>query len=163
MKRTLAFAAALVLSLCGGSIAAAKDAELPVHDIDVSDDHAVSLTATAPGDLAGQHIPAEAFTVEEAGVEITPTVTRVRNDTLQVVLVMDTSGSMLGQPMTAAKAAARNFIRRMPAAAQLSIVSFSSDVDVLTNFSSSRGAHLQAIASLQPNGETALYDGKSVV
>jgi tight adherence protein B len=72
---------------------------------------------------------------------------------------MDTSGSMQGAPIIAAKAAALSFVNRLPAETNVAVVGFSDAPEVASPFTTDRGAIAAAIDSFQANGETALYDG----
>jgi len=78
--------------------------------------------------------------------------------TVDVVLVMDTSGSMEGEPMAAAIAAAQSFVNELPADIHVGLVSFSDSTHVLQRISAERTGLLDAIGSLEADGETALYD-----
>lgn len=78
---------------------------------------------------------------------------------IDVVLLMDASGSMKGQPLDDAKVAARRFVESMESADRIAIVSFSSEPAVVQDFTSDRRALYAAIDALQAAGETALYDG----
>jgi tight adherence protein B len=77
---------------------------------------------------------------------------------IEVVLVIDTSGSMAGEPMDAAKAAAIGVVRELPPAARASIVGFGSAPYVVAGMTDDATALGAGIAGLQATGETALYD-----
>jgi tight adherence protein B len=76
-----------------------------------------------------------------------------------IVLVIDTSGSMQGAAIEAAKTAAQSFVAQKRAEDFIAIVTFSDEVEVLANFTTSRGTLNQQIAGIEASGETALYDG----
>ncbi len=84
-------------------------------------------------------------------------VTR-RSSPLAVALVLDTSGSMRGEPLKAAKAAALQFLGALPPDAQVSVSSFGATVRRGTAFSTDRLVAVQRIESLSARGETALRD-----
>jgi len=77
---------------------------------------------------------------------------------IAVILVLDRSGSMQGAPITAAKKAAVDFVRRMSEKDVLSVVSFASRVDPSADLTVDRNKVLQAIETIHPRGETAFYD-----
>ena len=77
---------------------------------------------------------------------------------VEVVLVVDTSGSMVGDPMAAAIAAAESFVNELPADIGVGLVSFSDGPHVLQRISAERTGLIRAIRSLKADGETALYD-----
>ncbi|MGH2790970.1 MAG: VWA domain-containing protein [Actinomycetota bacterium] len=77
---------------------------------------------------------------------------------VDVVLVLDTSGSMEGEPMAAAIGAAQSFVSELPPDIRVGLVSFSDRPQVLRRISTERTGLLDAINSLEAGGETALYD-----
>ncbi|NNF55682.1 MAG: VWA domain-containing protein, partial [Acidimicrobiales bacterium] len=79
-------------------------------------------------------------------------------DNVDVVIVVDTSGSMRGAPLTAARQAAAGFIDRLPPEARVSVVGFGATPTVLTTFENDRSSSRSAVNSLVARGETALWD-----
>jgi tight adherence protein B len=75
-----------------------------------------------------------------------------------IVLAIDTSGSMGGEPIEAAKAAALSFIEQKRPQDFIALVTFDSDVEVLSGFTSDRGALAARINEIEADGETAFYD-----
>ncbi len=79
---------------------------------------------------------------------------------MTVVLAIDTSGSMAGQPIAAAKAAAKAFIQSMKPEHQLAIVRFDTTPAVVTLPTSDKNQLNAAIDGLDAStGDTAMYDG----
>jgi tight adherence protein B len=76
-----------------------------------------------------------------------------------VVLVIDTSGSMLGAPMDAAKAAANSFIDQKRPEDTIAIVSFADTAVIQTGFTANVDVLHQKINALVADGETAFNDG----
>jgi len=76
-----------------------------------------------------------------------------------VVLVIDTSGSMKGAPLDAAKAAAKAFVAQKRPEDFVALVSFSDSVIVQTTFTTSATTLNQRIDGLEAKGSTAFYDG----
>ena len=76
-----------------------------------------------------------------------------------VVLMVDVSGSMAGEPMNQAKRALQEFIRGLEPADQVALLSFSNEVRLVQDFTTSRPELDRAVAALAPLGDTALYDG----
>jgi tight adherence protein B len=76
-----------------------------------------------------------------------------------VVLVVDTSGSMLGEPMDAAKAAAQSFVAQKRPEDSIALVSFSDTAVVQTGFTTNANDLNARIDALVADGETALNDG----
>jgi VWFA-related protein len=75
-----------------------------------------------------------------------------------VLLVVDVSGSMAGEPINQARNAMRDFVQTLEPTDYVGIVAFSSAVANLQPFTTDRDQLSAAIASLQASGETALYD-----
>jgi tight adherence protein B len=78
---------------------------------------------------------------------------------IAVVLTFDTSGSMGGAPLAAAKEAAKSLLPQMGPEDQAAVVQFSSTVSTVQKFTSDRAAIERAIDSLSAGGDTALYSG----
>lgn len=154
----LAVAVAVGLSLATGPAAIAADARLDVASTSTGPDRQVSAVVSAPRELAGVEVPPEAFTVFENGRPRRAEVRRLPSEGLDVVLVLDTSGSMTGGPLAAAKAAAVEFITQMPAGTRVAVVGFGATVRVASGFSADRRALAAAVNNLTARGETALYD-----
>ncbi len=78
-----------------------------------------------------------------------------------VLLVIDTSGSMQGDKIEQARTAATAFLDKMPAQNQVGLVTFSESVNTLVPLASFEGNQAQVrngINSLDAQGDTALYD-----
>lgn len=81
---------------------------------------------------------------------------------IALALVIDRSGSMSGEPLEAAKAAAQAAVEMLLPTDWVSIVAYDEHVTVaapLTAAGVDRGALLRAVASLTPGGSTALFAG----
>jgi tight adherence protein B len=76
-----------------------------------------------------------------------------------IVFVIDTSGSMAGAPIAAAKRAALSFIDQKRDQDFIALVTFADDVQVLSGFTSSKTALINRVNDIQAGGETAFYDG----
>ncbi len=77
---------------------------------------------------------------------------------LDVVLAIDVSGSMAGNPLSRAKQAATAFVNSLGPGDQAALFSFASDVRPLSGFSNDRARLADGINSLQAGGSTVLYD-----
>ena len=76
-----------------------------------------------------------------------------------VVLVIDVSGSMLGDPIEQAKASASNFVRNKRDQDWIALLTFGDEVSVLSAFRNEPAELLRLINTLEAGGDTALYDG----
>ncbi len=106
----------------------------------------------------GASLRAENVQLAEDGREIPTTLRRLPTEDLELVLVMDTSGSMDGAPMAAAKQAAVSFLERLPEDVDVSVLGFGSEPVLAAGFSADRTEAVSAVSALEANGETALYD-----
>lgn len=77
---------------------------------------------------------------------------------LAVVMVMDTSGSMEGAPLTATREAALRLIDSLLPNDRASIIAFAGGVGAPSPFTSDRQALAATLGGLQAGGATALYD-----
>ncbi len=75
-----------------------------------------------------------------------------------VVLVIDTSGSMAGAPIEAAKSAARDFISQARPEDRLALVTFADEVTVLAGFTNDTDLLDSRIDDIVAQGETAFND-----
>lgn len=75
-----------------------------------------------------------------------------------VVLVLDSSGSMAGAPIEAAKAAAKSFVAQKRPEDLIAIVAFADAPVVLSGFTDSADALTAQIDAITAGGDTAMYD-----
>ncbi|MGH8978691.1 MAG: vWA domain-containing protein, partial [Acidimicrobiia bacterium] len=142
---------------------AAESDALAITTVDVSKAPEVVLTVAVDGSVATSQLDADAFTLLVSGEERAARLAGLPTDPMQVELVIDTSGSMRGQPLEAAKGAALSLVDQLPPAAQVGIVGFGGTPYDVSAATTDRAATKAAIASLQPSGETALYDAVAAV
>jgi VWFA-related protein len=76
---------------------------------------------------------------------------------LDVLFVMDTSGSMAGEPIARAKEAAKELISGLAANDRVSLLSFADEVRLVQDYTVDRAAVDGAIDGLAARGNTALY------
>jgi VWFA-related protein len=79
-------------------------------------------------------------------------------DPLSMVVAIDISGSMQGEPLQKARAAAANFVGRFDALDQVALVQFDDRIDLVHGFTTDKESVIAAINSLRSRGDTALYD-----
>jgi tight adherence protein B len=100
--------------------------------------------------IDGQTVPAKAEPLTSANdVSVNRTA----------ILVIDTSGSMQGAGIAGARAAAKQFLRQVPADVRVGVVAVSGRPSVAIRPTRDHTAVAAAINQLNANGETALYDG----
>jgi len=77
---------------------------------------------------------------------------------LAAAIVIDTSYSMHGEPMEAAREAATRFVKSLAPEDRAMIVTFSDAPEVVADLTSDRDKAVAAISAAQAKGGTALYD-----
>jgi VWFA-related protein len=82
---------------------------------------------------------------------------RINKETF-IHMLFDTSGSMQGEPIEAAKQAGKTFIEKMRNTDKIAISSFNITYQKYTSFTNDRYKLEKSIAGLIANGGTALYD-----
>jgi tight adherence protein B len=119
----------------------------------------VSVAGTAI--TSSTALTADDFTVKEQGLEVGGLAVSPLAESrtpIAVVLVMDTSESMAGPKLAAAKLAALEFIASMPSNVRAAVINFGTTVTVTQDFTTNHAPLNTAINSLQVQGRTALYD-----
>ncbi len=89
------------------------------------------------------------LTVEPIGASSVP---------VGVVMVIDSSGSMGGAPLDAAKDAAKSFVAQARAEDRIAIISFADEVQVLSGFTGNKDSLNTTIDGIQAAGETSFND-----
>jgi tight adherence protein B len=93
--------------------------------------------------------PVENLTVEPLGSSTVP---------VGVILAIDTSGSMEGEPIAAAKAAARSFVESKRPEDFIAVVTFDDQVRVLQGFTNNTETLLARIDAIEAAGATVFND-----
>jgi tight adherence protein B len=132
-----------------------------IEGVDTAGHPDVGVTVSVPV-APGSEPDASAFRVLEGGDERVVTVEPAATADLEVVLAVDTSGSMGGAPIAAARAATSTLLQGLPDDVGVAILTFDSEVEVRSGFSASRDEHLAAAADLVAEGNTSLFDAVAV-
>lgn len=156
-RRSLVVLGLVVAALSAGAPAAA-DVALTIDAVDVTGHPEVRLEVSVPGQVPAGDL-AGAFEVTEDGRRRDVTARHLASSDVEIVLLIDTSGSMQGEPITAARRAASAFLGQLPAGTKVGVVGFGSQAQVLAPLSTDHAAAAAAVAGLAAQGETALYDG----
>lgn len=147
---------AIVLAAIAGPAAAQAGSELVLENVDATSFPLVRAEVSGPpidGELD------DAFVVVENGEEVSADVVRLRRDGLNVVIALDVSGSMAGEPLDRAKAAIADTLATLPDTVPVALVSFGDVADLQSAFTTDREATMAAVDGLIAAGETALFDG----
>lgn len=164
MNRGAASRGLLVVALAVALFAApavSGAGEIVLQDATVADFPTVTLDVVVSADLVPKQGKPE-FSVLENGLEardVTSTSAAENRDPIDVVLLIDTSGSMEGDPLVKAKAAAVEFVEAMGPDDRIAVMAFSSEPRSVVDFTSDRAMLEAGIGSLSTKGYTALHDG----
>ncbi|TCO34238.1 tight adherence protein B [Kribbella steppae] len=132
-----------------------------IDSVRVSPGHAgfVLTTSNVPGQLDSKTVRVHAGTTA-----LPARVTPVGNTTTTaappraVIIVLDTSGSMAGSGIAAARQAALSYLASLPSDVQAGLLTFSDQPRLAVRPTTNRAAVRTALARVQATGETALYD-----
>ncbi len=151
-------ALASVVVMLGPAPAAWADETLTVVNTDVTAYPDVRVILAVPAQVGDQGLTAPVVTVTEGGQNRPVRVEALPVEGLEVALVVDTSGSMVGSPLAAAKTAAQAFLTQLPVTVPVSVIGFGASPAVVSPRSVNRSAQVAAIRALAAGGQTALYD-----
>jgi tight adherence protein B len=160
MRRLLLVACCALLAIPGAALAAAQpdtDAVVRIESIDVTAYPDVEVSVSVPGRPEGV-LDGDALLLTEDGEVQAFDGRQAASADLQVILLLDTTGSMGGAPLDAAKAAARAFLDDLPEDAQVAVLSYDTEPTVVTDFSATREEHAAGVVALEAGGRTAMYD-----
>lgn len=150
--------AALVLP---ASVAYAGPAvgEAIIQDADLSNFPQVRLEVIVPGGMLKEG-DRPVFAIRENGrpVDVLLASVKASDQPIDAVLVVDSSGSMKGASMDAAKAAALAFIAELRPPSRAALIAFSDKPRVVLPMSSDVGLLRGAVNRIEAGGETSLYD-----
>ncbi len=156
MKRNLIAAAFALVGLFATAASAAEPVRISA--VDVANHPDVAVTVSMAQTLVAGELDASEIRLFESDLERPASVSRLSAGELEVVLLMDTSGSMAGTPLAASKQAAKAFLAAVPTGIRVAVVGFGSQPVLVSPSSQDRTAAAAAIDALQAQGETALYD-----
>ena len=162
MKRLSALVAALVLGLSTAAFAQTATPEVEIVDINGARyaEGGQALMVVEFRNLPEVPDPAQlSVTVDGqpvSNLEVAPL--GESSVPVGVVLVIDTSGSMAGAPMDAAKAAAKSFVDQKRPEDSIAVVSFADTAVVQTGFTTNAADLHARIDALVADGETAFND-----
>lgn len=162
MRRLAAIGAALVLALAcpAWALAAPADDSVAVRSVDTSGYPRIALDILLPASLASGAKDLS-VQVRENGVNIPGARIRTdaaRRENVDIVLVLDTSGSMKGAPLQAAKGAVARFLEGLRPGDRVALVAFNDAPSLAVPLTGDLPSVLAAAESLTARGETALYD-----
>jgi len=149
---------AIGLGFIGVQAYADDGSEVRIEAVEIDQHPNIKFVVTAPQTVDGR-LPVTAFRILEDGAVRDAELRHVEDTDVQVVLLIDTSGSMGGPPLAGAKDAAKGFMELLSDAVRIAVLNYDSTVTVVTDFSASREEHAAGIDGLQAGGFTATFDG----
>ncbi len=166
MKAIKVLAAIIIFSLLAapGLLFAQAGEEVTIKAVETGKYPKVNLYINFSEDsrLGALDLDAANFNITENGQQVEGLdVSRVSQveEPIGVVLAIDTSGSMRGQPMEDAKNAAIVFMEEMRPIDEFAVVGFATDVTTYIDFTSRRQVLARAVMDMEAEGYTALFDG----
>jgi tight adherence protein B len=163
--RTLRHAAVGTLSVTVGALLlsaapAWAASSTTIEQIDTSgEDIRVVVSVSDLGDDESVDTDNVGLTIDGIPIEADTEPVTESSDIEQVaILVLDTSGSMAGTRILAAKEAARDFLGAVPDDVEVGLVTFATNAKVAVAPTTDRAAVADALRGLQAVGSTALYD-----
>jgi tight adherence protein B len=126
----------------------------------------VQLTFSADRLPAGQSLDPSSVKVTSGGTTLPATASKPTGSSpgpatsiREVILTLDTSGSMKGSGIEAARSAALAYAASLPADVRIGLVTFSDAPHRLLQPTTDRAALRSAIGHVDADGNTSLYDG----
>ncbi len=161
----LGLAVLLLCLLAGGAMAsAAGDLTVAISSLDTEGYPQASVVVQLGGQASSdlQSLSKDAVTAQVDGADVTIDSVEAAGAgvalPVQTVLLIDQSGSMKGDAITAAAAAATSFIDAMREGDTASVQAFNDGFATLQAFTSDKDALKKSLTGLAPANETALYD-----
>ena len=156
-RRPLSLVAACTLLFVLAPHAGAAETQVNVREVDATDFPSMNLTVS----VEGRKVEPKDLTVLEdqspvTDAEIEPLISSTSG--VDIILVIDTSGSMKGQPLAAATAAALRFVTSLPKDIRVGVMTFADRPKVLASLSADHSFAMNALGTLTASGETALFD-----
>ncbi|MGH3413407.1 MAG: VWA domain-containing protein [Marmoricola sp.] len=148
----------LVLLTGPAALAAGNGGSPTLTDVHVRHGH-VDALVTVPGGDATKAIDRGSLRVRlGSGRSVAASVTPVGHERRAAMVVIDTSGSMAGNGLAAAKSAAATFLGDVPADVEVGLAGFAHRPRVLVAPTTDRARVGSAVRTLRAKGSTSLYD-----
>ena len=144
---------AAVLLFPSAALAAER---VSISEVKAEDFPVVTMTISVDGGTNVDDLAITEDGQEVVDIEIAPL--GESNVGVDVVLLVDTSGSMKPARSTAISAA-KSFVKELPNEVRIGVVSFADSATVEQDLTSDKRVVLDAVGGLETTGETALYDG----
>ena len=160
-KRTLPFVAAILALVLAGNASAADPVAVTLNGVEERiGGMTVNLTVTDDTGQESALTPADTrASLDGKSLNVTSIEkTNYGRQPASIVLMVDVSGSMYGDPIVQARAAVRAFIAQMEPDDRIALMTFSTGVTLLQDFTSDRSVLDASAGGIEAFGDTALYD-----
>jgi len=161
MSRRIAAAVAVLVAMTlaiasslGAAAAQTEESDLQIITVDATQHPNVAIGLSLPPTAVSSGIGG--FTLTENGESQSFTVEALANP-VTVALVFDTSGSMAGGPLDAAKVAAKTCLRGLPTGSEAALITYDDQVIVQSQLTNNATEVEALIDGLTAQGETATY------
>ena len=160
--RPAALLAAIVALTFVGSVFAADPVNIEIMSVD-EEPGSMTMSVSAV-DENGKPFPGldpSSFNawINDSALIVKELRTETDRQPASVLLLVDASGSMDGEPIEQAKIAINEFIAVLEPNDEVAVMTFSSGVNLVQDFTSDRGSLDAAITDIALTNDTALYDG----
>jgi Mg-chelatase subunit ChlD len=153
---------ALVIAFLAAGASAADPLRVEILSVKEQSGHIdATIGVYAANGLPLATVPATGVKASLGGTPLTVTsvaTSTTRRQPMAVVLMVDVSGSMAGDPINQARKALTDFVASLEPGDQVAVFAFDSSVKLLQDFTTDKAAATQAVSRLAPLGDTALYD-----
>jgi tight adherence protein B len=129
-----------------------------IESVDIDDYPDVSVVVALPASASPQDLVADDFAVLVDGSRPPLDVYALVRDPMEIVIALDTSGSMAGEPLARAIDGARGFIEGLPETVRFGLVAFGDAPELVAPIGTTREEIDAHLGDLAAEGETALYD-----
>jgi tight adherence protein B len=149
------------LAVVGGAgvLAQESDVVVQVSRVDTTAFPEVQFDVSVPASLTDGSVDVGDVTLTENGTPLPFDVAPVPTDGLEIVLLIDTSGSMNeSASLESAKEAAVAFLAELPTDVAVGVVGFSDSPSLVSPLTTDRVVIAAALRQLRAAGKTAVYD-----
>lgn len=146
-----------------GGVRADGELQVSVRNMDVSKAPVLQFLAKVV-DQNGKPVPglgANAFSLKAGDKDIRITSVQSVIDAqvgISSLIVLDTSGSMVGAPINDARQAAAQYIQQLQPVDEVAVVAFADGIQTLANYSGDVARAQASLGGLAARGNTALYE-----
>lgn len=155
MRRRVLLGVGLATVLAGPAVAGGG---VVIEQVDIESYPEVSVVISLPASASPQSLTADDFVVIVGGTRPDLDVFALVRGPMEVVLALDTSGSMAGDPLAKAREGARGFIDQLPETVKFGLVAFGDQPELVAPIGTDRAEIVDRLGTLVATGETALYD-----